>query len=153
MVLRLLSCLTRPNTLAAPLTAVACLGFAHPALAAEGDSYLCKIDTHGPFEGTVPEMVAFVVGTDDGGTMVFDPFINNYYNGPIDAQLLDDNDAKVRIRWVIKFVAVGEVATTKLQYELLFLKGQNKAQLRAKLPYGESKEPTFPATCTREKWE
>ena len=76
-----------------------------------------------------------------------------HYNGPIDAQLLDDNDAKVRIRWVIKFVAVGEVATTKLQYELLFLKGQNKAQLRAKLPYGESKEPTFPATCTREKWE
>lgn len=149
MVLRRLSWVTLPMT----LTAATCLGLAGPTHAAEGDSYLCKIDTHGPFDGTVPEMVAFVVGSDDGGTMVFDPFINNYYNGPIDAQLLDDNEAKVRIRWVIKFVAVGEVATTQLQYELLFLKGKNKAQLRAKLPYGESKEPKFPATCTREKWE
>ena len=149
MLFRLFSYATRPMA----FVAAACLGFAHPAQAAEGDSYLCEIDAHGPFEGIIPEMVAFVVGSEDGGTMVLDPFINNYYHGPIEAKLLDDSDAKVRIRWVIKFVPDGGVASEKLQYELLFLKGQNKAQLRAKLPYGESKEPKFPATCTREKWE
>lgn len=131
------------------------LGFGalSPAYADEGDSYLCEINTNGPFYGTVPEIVAFRVGTDDGGTLVFDPFIKTYYGEPIEAELLVDNDKKVAIRWTIKFVAEGTTASAKLQYEVTYFKAQNNARLRARQPYGDTKEPTFPAVCKRGSWE
>lgn len=131
------------------------LGFGSflPAWAEEGDSFLCEIDTTGPFEGVVPEVVAFLVGTTGGGTMVFDPFINNYYKEPIEAQLLADNDRKVAIRWTIEFVADDTIASAKLQYELTYFKAEKTARLRARQPYGDTKEPSFPAVCRRENWQ
>lgn len=78
------------------------LGPLHPALAAEGDSYLCEFDPGGQFADSIPEVVAFVVGADGGGTLVFDPFINFYYKVPIEAKLLADNASRVSIRWVLK---------------------------------------------------
>lgn len=129
------------------------LGATTAAFANQGDSYLCEVDTTGPFEGSVPEVVAFLVGTDEGGSLVFDPYINHYYKEPIEAELLVDNDTKVAIRWTIKFVADGTVSSAKLQYDLTYFKARKTARLRAKQPYGDSKEPTFPAVCKHERWE
>lgn len=129
------------------------LAAAPAAHAAEGDAFLCKVKADGPFEDAIPDMVAFRVGASEGGTLVYDPFIATYYKEPIEASLLADTDIKVKIRWIIKFVPEGSIASARLQYELTYFKGQDRATLRAKLPYGESHEPSFDATCAREKWD
>ena len=95
----------------------------------------------------------FLLAPTKAGHWIFDPYINHYYKEPIEAELLVDNDTKAAIRWTIKFVADGTVSSAKLQYDLTYFKARKTARLRAKQPYGDSKEPTFPAVCKHERWE
>ena len=113
------------------------LGAASAAFADEGASYYCEFDSRSRFDNLLPEAVGFVVGSDDGGTLVFDPIINNYYNEPIEAKLLVDNDARVSIRWVVKAIFVDNGRSRKFQYDLTLMKGQLTARLTAKLAEGK----------------
>jgi hypothetical protein len=84
--------------------------------------------------------------------MVYDPFIAYYFKEPIGAKLLKDSDARVTIQWDVKGISNGEIGSQTLRYELSYLKGNKTARLRAKLAYGDTHEPTYPASCKREKW-
>lgn len=134
------------------VTAAGILGATQAAFAEEGTSYFCEFDNRSRFEGVLPEAVGFVVGDEGGGTLVFDPIINSYYNEPIEAELLVDNEARVSIRWIVKAIFSDTGKSRKFQFDLTLLKGPMTARIAVKLAAGETLEPSAPGSCVIQKW-
>lgn len=99
-----------------------------------------------------PEMVGIKVGSDTTETLVIDPIINHYYGDPIPAKLLADNDARLSLRWVVKFKAETGRTIINLQYDLLIMKSDMSARMRTLNSVGDSREFTAPGTCERAEW-
>jgi len=134
------------------LVAIGCLAFPTAALAKEGDTFLCTIKAGGVVEEFFPEVVGIKVGSDTTETLVIDPIINYYYGDPIQAKLIADNDARLSLRWVVKFTAESGRTVISLRYDLMILKKDMSARMRTLNSVGDSREFTAPGTCEPAEW-